>query len=422
MAWIADVTWHIERAAHLVGLALAPALVSPDPWLEGRSRAWGAAAGLGLAAALYGASRLRAGLETREAKAAFWLVGLAIASAFAGELYTARAGAPLGAAIAPVAALTWIALATVAAALGGRYLGSSFKHKRTGAAVVVLALGLLQLSDAGPTLASADAMWWRALRLDPAHERAADAIVTPLVRAKKLDEARKAASRCAREQPASCTCRALAVEVAVAERNASAAVEAGKKALDRCPASPRVVADLAVALALAGDGPTAEARAREGLEAAGDGDARLHYALALALHARGQLREALDETQRAIDLGYGRDAELLAGALAIVFGDEAAAKGWLEPLAKDAAPDGDALYNLALLADKRGDYNAAREGYIAALKADRSLANARYNLVHLTHRHGVAAESQHHARTFVESYPSDPRGPDLLRLTGATTP
>ncbi|WP_420894956.1 tetratricopeptide repeat protein [Sorangium cellulosum] len=76
------------------------------------------------------------------------------------------------------------------------------------------------------------------------------------------------------------------------------------------------------------------------------------------------------------------------------------------------------LYNLALIDDKRGDYNGAREGYLAALKADPRNADARYNLALLTFRAGIVEESRHHARKFLEAFPEDPRSGQLARTTG----
>jgi Flp pilus assembly protein TadD len=79
--------------------------------------------------------------------------------------------------------------------------------------------------------------------------------------------------------------------------------------------------------------------------------------------------------------------------------------------------DADALYDLALVSDREGRFNEAREGYLKALRLKPSLRDARFNLALLTHRHGVVEESKHHLRKFVETWPDDPRGADLaLRL------
>jgi hypothetical protein len=57
-----------------------------------------------------------------------------------------------------------------------------------------------------------------------------------------------------------------------------------------------------------------------------------------------------------------------------------------------------------------GDYNRAREGYLAVLRLSRGHADARLKLVLLTSRADVAAEAKHHLeelRAIVS--PTDPR-------------
>jgi len=90
----------------------------------------------------------------------------------------------------------------------------------------------------------------------------------------------------------------------------------------------------------------------------------------------------------------------------------------LAPIVAADPTDAEALYDLALIADKRGDYNGARSGYLAALRYDSTLADARYNLVMLTQKRGVFEEAKHHAKKFAEAYPNDPRGADLARIVG----
>lgn len=135
---------------------------------------------------------------------------------------------------------------------------------------------------------------------------------------------------------------------------------------------------------------------------------------ALELEAAGRHVEAQAEVERAIAAGAGRDAKLLAAKLAILREDFAAADKLLEPLGADAK-DADAQYNLGLVAQRRGDFNKARAGYLAALRADPSYAAARYNVAVLTWDAGAREEAQHHARKFLELRPDDPRAAELRR-------
>lgn len=142
-----------------------------------------------------------------------------------------------------------------------------------------------------------------------------------------------------------------------------------------------------------------------------------HYLLALEFEAAGRLVEARNEVDLALAAGAGRDAKLLAAKLAILRDDLDAAKRLLEPLATDGK-DALVLYNLGLIAQRRGEYNNARTRYIAALKADPNYAATRYNLAVLTWDAGAKQEAQHHAQKFFELAPNDPRAPELRRQLG----
>lgn len=144
---------------------------------------------------------------------------------------------------------------------------------------------------------------------------------------------------------------------------------------------------------------------------AASAEADRHYLTALELEAAGRHVEARVEVEAALAGGAGRDATLLAAKLAILRDDLEAASRLLAPLADTA--DAPVLYNLGLIAQRRGEYNSARSRYLAALKADPRYAAARYNLAHLTWDAGIFEEAQHHARKFIELSPDDSRVPEL---------
>jgi tetratricopeptide (TPR) repeat protein len=157
-------------------------------------------------------------------------------------------------------------------------------------------------------------------------------------------------------------------------------------------------------------------------------EADRHFQRALELEASGQYPEARSEVDLALAAGAGRDAKLLAAKLAILRDDLDAALRLLEPLASAAGDPGDAgdalvLYNLGLIAQRRGEYNNARTRYLAAIKADPTYTPARYNLAVLTFDAGVKDEAQHHARKFLELAPGDPLAGELrTRILGEAPP
>jgi tetratricopeptide (TPR) repeat protein len=141
-------------------------------------------------------------------------------------------------------------------------------------------------------------------------------------------------------------------------------------------------------------------------------EAERHTLAAVELEAAGRLVEARAEVELALAAGAGRDAKLLAAKLAILRDDLDVAAKLLEPLAADGS-DALVLYNLGLIAQRRGTYNTARTRYLAALKADPTYAPARYNLALLTWEAGIKEEARHHASKFIEMSPGDPRIAEL---------
>lgn len=183
-------------------------------------------------------------------------------------------------------------------------------------------------------------------------------------------------------------------------------------ACDSQPAQSATKADAQPAPTTATPPPDATLAAKQ--------EAERHTAAAVELEAAGRLVEARAEVELALAGGAGRDAQLLAAKLAILRDDLDAATRLLEPLAADGT-DALVLYNLGLIAQRRGTYNPARSRYLAALKADPNYAPARYNLALLTWDAGIKDEARHHALKFIELSPGDPRGPELAARVGLGT-
>lgn len=137
-----------------------------------------------------------------------------------------------------------------------------------------------------------------------------------------------------------------------------------------------------------------------------------------ALEKQGDLDGALAAAESAIEAGGGRDARLQAAKLAILRREFDKASNWLKPLVSHDPEDAAAQYNLALVHHQQGNYNQARNGYLAALRRSSRHADARYNLAVLTHERGILEEAKHHVAKFRASFPEDPRGPALERMVG----
>lgn len=175
--------------------------------------------------------------------------------------------------------------------------------------------------------------------------------------------------------------------------------------------SPTPVAD--------GGGEAAEAPAAPSPEAQLMATARLQRSI--ELEQQGDLEAARIEAEAAAAVSEGgRDATLQVAKIAILAQRYEDAVVPLEALVKADPKDAAALYNLALVRHHQGDYNRARNGYLAVLKADPRYSDARFNLAVLCLAHGFFDEAKHHVAKFRSSFPDDARGPDLERRVGGT--
>lgn len=182
---------------------------------------------------------------------------------------------------------------------------------------------------------------------------------------------------------------------------------------------------LAIALfsALAcGGGPAAPAPGEATAAAVPGSDPAALLATANEREAAGDLPAALARAEEALANGGGREAALTVAKLAIRLEQYDRALAVLQPLVDADPKDAIAQYDRALVFHRKDDYNAARSGYLAALRADPKHADARFNLAMLCWKQGVAAEAQHHAEKFRASFPDDPRGAELSTMMGAAPP
>lgn len=362
--------------------------------------------------------------EVLEAKAAVALWVLADAALVYGAHRSMSPGTPLLSSFYWAAPFVWSGLGAIAATLAGQYLGVSFKNKRTGAFLVVMAAGIFLFRDAHDLVASKELQWREVLARDPANERALTARAERLARG----EDEEAIDACLRRSPESCICSTLRAERTVlfatgrqSARGARAREALGLIERARCDGhamEPRARAVRAVGLAMLGQTEDAEAIVGPALESA-PRDPRLLYARALVLQQKKDAG-ALEAAEAAAKAKAGPGADLLVAMLLIEAGSLEDAKAALKQYLGRYPDDPVAVYDAALVADRLKDYNAAREGYFKALKLDPQLADARYNLTILTLQAGATAEAKSHAEKFARAFPDDPRRFYLSNLVGAS--
>ncbi len=389
----------LSRVAHLFALLFAPRLLSPDPPAGGLDFAILGAVVL-IAGPALGALLVRE-WDALEAKIALGLWVCADIALLAAAIGTSSRGSPLLSGFYVAGPFVWSALAATAATLAGQYLGVSFKNKRMGGAIITLAIGIFIFRDANALLSSTTDQWSAALAADPDHERALFALGDKVSPA-SLDA-------CISKRPSACACRVLRAERALdAERGAAALEELGHASCAGHRLETRAYAAQALGLAMTNRGAEANEAATKVLAEAPD-DPRALFAMALSASQRQDVDGAIDFAKRAAEQGTARGPLLLSSQLFIGKNDFSAARAALAKLLEQHPDDPDAVYNLALISDREGNYNQAREGYLKALKLRPALANARYNLALLTLRNGFGEEAKNHIRRFVEAFPDDPR-------------
>lgn len=171
---------------------------------------------------------------------------------------------------------------------------------------------------------------------------------------------------------------------------------------------------IASVLALTGCG---DAPAPPTAAPAADGKALL--AAADELERAADVEGALAKAEAALAVDGGRDAALTVAKLAITLGRLDRAQAVLEPVLAADPNDAIAHYDLGLVHHRRDDYNRARTSYLAALRANPKHGEARFNLVMLCWKKGIAEEAQHHANKFREQFPDDPRVGQLAAMMTA---
>jgi tetratricopeptide (TPR) repeat protein len=213
-----------------------------------------------------------------------------------------------------------------------------------------------------------------------------------------------------------CTCRKAAV-LGAFERVAelASATELAKQSEATCAELVGLVAE---GLARLGRVEEATAAARDALSRA-PRSAYAAYAEALALYRSNRRDAAREAAQRATSFGRGATADVLLGMIEYEAKNFDEAARMFERAMKADPKNGDAVFNMGVLHQRRNEYRLAREAYLKALALNPSYHDARYNLAILTLGVGATSEARHHFEKLKSSAgPNDPRVSRLAERFG----
>jgi tetratricopeptide (TPR) repeat protein len=147
------------------------------------------------------------------------------------------------------------------------------------------------------------------------------------------------------------------------------------------------------------------------------------YVRSVAALKRGDSAEAAREATRAVDSGRGAPAHVALALASFQDGELDAAQTSLKRALEGASDDVDALYNLAVIDQRRNRYTPARTGYLRVLRVRPDHLDARANLALLALGAGAIDEARHHQRKLEELAPSgDPRALKLAAALSKTKP
>ena len=219
-------------------------------------------------------------------------------------------------------------------------------------------------------------------------------------------------------------CRRYDCTCVVAAAKAGLDADGGKElrelldAAKACPEKDQLEGMRAEALVRAGAKADGVSAAAAVLKAA-PSDPYALGAVALAAYLEAGAAQAVGPAQAAVTAGRGDGGSFLFGLVELALGDLARARAGFEAVLRSEPEDTDALYNLAVVAQKQDRYGEARRLYLDVLRLEPRQKEARFNLGILTHSIGAQDEANHHLAKLEAVAPGDPLVASL-RATLAT--
>lgn len=225
-----------------------------------------------------------------------------------------------------------------------------------------------------------------------------------LAQQSRTQDAQEVRQACAGAAKRSCSCVQTAAKLGLdRDLYKNALLVLGAK-----PAGCRVGGLKAEALARAKRLDEAQREARAALKA-NPHNRYATYAVAHIHYVKGDAAKARVAAQRAIQKGRGRVAHLLVGLLAFHQKQLPAALKSFQMMLTLDAKDVAAIFNMGVVYHRQNHYRLSREAYLRALRIHPRHADARYNMVVLTHGVGAVAEARHHLKKFRFLLPREPR-------------
>jgi len=220
------------------------------------------------------------------------------------------------------------------------------------------------------------------------------ASAAPTARRKNLTATQLLDEICGAAGAPSCDCRQRATLAAFDRRAPEAALDIVHASTDACRKG-------------ALSGLEAEALARNGQSEHALEQARLvlavdpknpyaSYATGLAYQKTGKSAEAVSAAREAVKLGRGATAHVLEGLLEYQNKNFDEAEDAFEKALELDPKSAEAMFNLAVLNQRRNDYTKTREGYLKTLRIDPTHSDALYNLAILTRGIGATNEARHY--------------------------
>jgi tetratricopeptide (TPR) repeat protein len=192
----------------------------------------------------------------------------------------------------------------------------------------------------------------------------------------------------------SCECRKRATLAAFDRRAPTAGLDIVRASAEACRSGALLGLE-AEALARSSLGEPALEEARRVL-AVDPKNPYATYASGLTYQKAGKPREAINAARDAVKLGRGATAHVLVGLLEYQNKNFDEAEAAFETALEVDPKSAEAMFNLAVLHQRRNDYHKTRESYLKTLRIDPTHSDALYNLAILTRGIGATSEAKHY--------------------------
>ena len=254
-------------------------------------------------------------------------------------------------------------------------------------------------------LAAAERLITQALASKPKDVGALNNLGTVLLRAQRLDEAREQFERAAKAQPTHADAQSNLGNVLRQLGRVADSVVPLKRAYGANPKSAVIADLLGASLIETGDGRGAAAIFETSVKSRPQ-DAKAWLHLAIASHAAGNARRALEAADKSLALAPDAPAHGARGRALAALGDVAAAREAFATGLRSAPASAEAQHNFGVFLREQGDAEAAVKHLREAVRLDPALAPAHDALVNALVDAGRADEAMREGQAFAAAHPA----------------